>query len=187
MTTMLRAVGCAASMLAVVALAAACASSTTSTSSGSSSRSGASSTTSTSSGSTSHSEASSGSSSHFGAPLAGGGSQTEHRLWLLAVSGAQRNGGAVRSAEAVKSTHAKAVQVTMGDRVEGDEPVWVLQIEGQKPFVCGQCKDPVGGSGPSGRYLIYILDQQTFAQSDFGISATGADLSQLGSVITLHG
>ena len=171
MAVMVRAVGCTALLLAVVGLSAGCASSGTSTASPSSS----------------HSSASSVSRSQSSASTAGADSQTAHRLWLLAVSGARQNGGTVLTAEAVKSSHGKAVQATMGEGVQGDTPVWVLQVEGTKPFVCGVCRVPAGASAPTGRYLTYILDQQTFAQSDFGVTATGADLSQLGTVITLHG
>ena len=140
--------------------------------------------------------ATSSSSSHAGAMAASSRSReptgtsdpaTIHRLWLLALSGARQNGGRVLRAEAVKSTHSTAVQATMGDGVQGDQPVWVLQVEGTKPFACRACRHPAAASPPAGRYLTYILDQRTFAQSDFAITASPADLSRLGPVITLHG
>lgn len=113
--------------------------------------------------------------------------QAMARLWLLATRAAKANGAVVLSAEAVRSTHAKAVWVTMGDRVEGDQPVWVVQVKGQKPFVCGECSIPPGTSAPTGRYLLLVVGAQTFQQSDFGITSTDAHLNRLGPLVSLHG
>jgi hypothetical protein len=93
----------------------------------------------------------------------------------------------VRRAEAVESTHARAVKTTMGDGVQGEQPVWVVQVEGSHPFVCSSCSGPPGGSAPTGRYLLSVVDAATFQPWDFGIQPNAADLGQLGNVETLHG
>src|SRR5438309_1810144 len=56
--------------------------------------------------------------------------QLMRRLWLVANSAAQADQGQVVKAEAVESSHARAVLATMDDEVPGDQPVWVVQVEG---------------------------------------------------------
>jgi biotin carboxyl carrier protein len=110
----------------------------------------------------------------------------EQRLWTLAVSAATAEGSTVKEAEAVGSTHAHAVAVTMGDGVEDDQPVWVVQLEGVAEFVCDQCSVPPGAKAPRGRFQVLIVGASTFRGLDFGLSDTKADLTKLGSVVELH-
>jgi hypothetical protein len=110
----------------------------------------------------------------------------EARLWALAVSAATAEGSTVKAAQAVGSTHARAVKVTMGDGVEGDQPVWVVQIEGVTEFVCDQCSVPQGASAPHGRFQLQIVDASTFRPLDFGLESTKTDLTKLGPVVDLH-
>jgi hypothetical protein len=110
----------------------------------------------------------------------------EKRLWALAVSAAAAEGGTVKAAQAVGSTHARAVAVTMSDGVEGDQPVWVVQIEGVTEFVCDQCSVPEGASAPHGRFQLLIVDAETFRTLDFGLQSTETDLTKLGPVVGLH-
>jgi hypothetical protein len=110
----------------------------------------------------------------------------EKRLWALAVSAATSEGGTVKEAQAVRSTHAHAVAVTMSDGVQGDQPVWVVQVEGVADFVCDACFGPPGSSAPHGRFQLLIVDASTFRTLDFGLSAKDADLTQLGPVVDLH-
>jgi hypothetical protein len=110
----------------------------------------------------------------------------EKRLWALAVSAATSEGGTAKVAEAVGSTHAHAVAVTMSDGVEGDQPVWVVQVEGVGEFVCGACSVPPGASAPHGRFQLLIVDASTFRTLDFGLADTSADLTKLGPVTELH-
>lgn len=129
------------------------------------------------------------SSSVIAAPLSASaplGPAVQKRLWALAVSAATTNGSSVKAAQAVGSTHAHAVAVTMKDGVEGDQPVWVVQIEGVSDFVCEACSVPPGASAPRGRFQVLIVDASTFRTLDFGIDATRTDLSQLGTVVDLH-
>ena len=110
----------------------------------------------------------------------------EKRLWELAVSAATAEGSTVKEAQAVRSTHAHAVAVTMGDGVEDDQPVWVVQLEGVGEFVCNQCSVPQGGAQPRGRYQVLIVGASTLQGMDFGLSNTNVDLAQLGPVVELH-
>ena len=108
------------------------------------------------------------------------------KLWDLAVSAATAQGSTVKAAQAVRSTHARAVAVTSGGGVGGDQPVWVVQVEGVGEFVCNSCSVPQGASAPHGRYQVFIVDASTFRTLDFGLSAKAADLTQLGPVVDLH-
>jgi hypothetical protein len=110
----------------------------------------------------------------------------EARLWAFAVSAATAGGSTVKAAQAVGSTHARAVAVTMSDGVEGDQPVWVVQIEGVTDFVCDQCSVPPGAHAPRGRFELQIVDASTFQPLDFGIGSTKTDLTKLGPVVNLH-
>jgi hypothetical protein len=102
------------------------------------------------------------------------------------VSAATAQGGTIKAAQAVRSTHARAVAVTSGGVITGDEPVWVVQVEGVKEFVCNSCSFPQGASAPHGRFQVLILDASTFRTLDFGLSDKDASLIQLGSVVELH-
>jgi hypothetical protein len=110
----------------------------------------------------------------------------EKRLWALAVAAATSDGSTVKAAQAVGSTHARAVAATMGGGVEGDQPVWVVQVEGVTEFVCEACSVPQGASAPRGRFQVLVVDASTFRTLDFGLESTKADLTQLGSVVDLH-
>ena len=86
----------------------------------------------------------------------------------------------------MRSTHARAVAVTSGGIIEGDQPVWVIQVEGVGEFVCKSCSVPPGASAPHGRFQTLVVDASTFRTLDFGLSDTDANLTQLGPVVTLH-
>lgn len=113
--------------------------------------------------------------------------QLQRRLWELATHAARSDGGGVAVAEAVRSTHATAVRVTMGDIVQGNQPVWVIQVEGRTEFVCNACSRLAGAAAPRGRFLTLVVDATTLQADDGGIGPTRADLGQLGTVIDLHG
>jgi len=117
---------------------------------------------------------------------ASGSDPTLQKLWDLAVSAATAQGGTIKAAQAVRSTHARAVAVTSGGIIEGDQPVWVIQVEGVGEFVCNSCSVPAGASAPHGRFQTFVVDASTFRTLDFGLSDTDANLTQLGTVVTLH-
>jgi hypothetical protein len=75
----------------------------------------------------------------------------------------------------------------MGDLVQGNQPVWVIQVEGSTHFLCNACSRPQGAAAPRGRYLTLVLDATTLQTLDDGIGPTRADLGQLGTVIDLRG
>jgi hypothetical protein len=83
------------------------------------------------------------------------------------------------------SSHATAVRVTMGDVVEGNQPVWVIQVEGSTQFVCNACSRLAGAVAPRGRFLTLVVDATTLQVLDDGIGPTRAHLGQLGPVIDL--
>lgn len=114
----------------------------------------------------------------------GVGSQLRRQLWELATRAAHSH---VATAEAVRSAHARAVRVTMGDVVHGNQPVWVIQVGGRREFVCNACSRPAGAAAPRGRFLLLVVDATTLKAFDSGIGPTHADLGQLGTVIDLHG
>lgn len=123
------------------------------------------------------------------APSAVGGSPDpalQKRLWTLADAAATEDGSPVKVAQAVRSTHALAVAMTMGDGVEGDQPVWVIQVEAVGEFVCNGCSYPQGAVAPRGRYQLLVVDASTLHSLDGSIGSRKADLTQLGPVVDLH-
>jgi hypothetical protein len=108
------------------------------------------------------------------------------RLWALADSAATGDGSPVKVAQAVRSTHALAVAMTMGDGVEGDQPVWVIQVEAVGEFVCDGCSYPQGAVAPRGRFQLLVVDASTFQSLDGSIGSRKADLTQFGPVVDLH-
>lgn len=112
--------------------------------------------------------------------------QVERRLWAIADSAAQSQGGTVKAAKAVRSTRAAAVLLTSQGIIKDDQPVWVVQAEGAAEFVCNSCHHPAGSVSPRGRFITMIVGARTFQGLDFGLDATKADLSRLGPVVDLH-
>jgi hypothetical protein len=111
---------------------------------------------------------------------------TYDRLRQIALQAAEGLGGSVKSAEAVKSRHSAAVQVTSGSFVPGNEDVWAIQVEGFDEFVCDRCSRPSNDvPAPRGRFITIVLDAKTFESTDDGISSRRVDLSKLGTVIDL--
>jgi hypothetical protein len=94
--------------------------------------------------------------------------------------------GRIELAQAVASTRAPAVRVTSGSRVIGNADVWVIQIEGVEPFVCGGCSRPQGAPVQRGRFVTIVLNANTFNNTDFGIGPNSVDLARLGEVINLR-
>lgn len=111
--------------------------------------------------------------------------ETIARLRLIAEEAARRNEGSALIAQAVQSTLAHAAKVISGDGVSGEQPVWVIQVEGTERFTCVGCHRPPRAPSPRGRFLRVVLDAQSWWQSSFGIGDVKADLSQLGEVVTL--
>ncbi len=100
-----------------------------------------------------------------------------------AAAAGDPNSGHADKAEAVKSTHATGEKVASGgDIVQGNEPVWIVQVEGT--FTCNLCSHPQGFRGTiAGHYLTITVDASTWRDTDFGIGDRRADLAKLGKVI----
>lgn len=112
--------------------------------------------------------------------------QVEQRLWSVADSAARSDGGTVKAAQAVRSTRAAAVMLTSQGVIDDNQPVWLVQVEGIADFVCNACSRPSGAAAPRGRFLTMIVGATTFVGMDFGLDSTKADLSRLGTVLSLH-
>ena len=89
-------------------------------------------------------------------------------------------------ADAVETTHVRAVQLTYGDEPDDSQPVWLIQVEGTRPFVCEDCLRPPRAVAPTGRVMQIDLDAKTFATRDFGLVNNWLDLSRAGQVIPLR-
>jgi hypothetical protein len=63
--------------------------------------------------------------------------------------------------------------------------VWVIQIEARSTFACRQCKGPPG-SHVTGRFITVIVNRSDYSSTDFAVTNSGADLTQLGQVILLN-
>lgn len=108
------------------------------------------------------------------------------RLRRIAEDAARRNQGSVLIAQAAKNTLAHAVEVLSGDRADdGQQPVWVIQMEGRDRFTCVGCHRPPGAPSPRGLFLQLALDARSYGQSGFGIGDVTADLGRLDAVVTL--
>ncbi|MDP9164693.1 MAG: hypothetical protein M3O32_01260 [Actinomycetota bacterium] len=108
---------------------------------------------------------------------------TMAKLRAIARHAAEANSGHADKAEAVKSTHSTGEKLASGgDIVQGNEPVWIVQVEGT--FTCNSCSHPQGFRGTiAGHYLTITVDASTWRDTDFGIGDRRADLAKLGKVI----
>jgi hypothetical protein len=91
-------------------------------------------------------------------------------------------GGRVALVEVVASTHHRAVQATMDALVQGDEPVWVVQLTAATVFHAITTGPKGADTNPIVKYAIWILTADTFQTTDSGVGNHHADLSALGTV-----
>jgi hypothetical protein len=95
-------------------------------------------------------------------------------------------GGAATLVQFVASTREKANKAAGGDIVPGDQKVYLIQITGN--FIGGPDSYPCC-TAPSPKpftELTAIVDASTFMGLDNGMSSQPADLSSLGTVITVQ-
>ncbi len=118
-----------------------------------------------------------------GTAKAGSGSDdaTMAKLRAIARHAAEANSGHADRAEAVKTTHATGERVVSGAGVQGEQPVWIVQVEGT--FTCNSCSHLFRGSAIRGHYLTITVDAATWRDTDFGIGDGRADLAKLGQVV----
>jgi hypothetical protein len=122
---------------------------------------------------------------HVAVVASDNGSSSNAQLLKLGLGAARVQAAQPETITAVRSTHARAVRVTMQAEVSGTEPLWVLQVKTTHPFACNTCSRPAGTAAPKGRYIRLVLDASSLRTLDTGITLHPADLSRLGHVITL--
>jgi hypothetical protein len=89
----------------------------------------------------------------------------------------------VTAGEAVLTTRQAAVTATSGDTVNTNQPVYLVQLQGQLTALDPSV--PPGQSLPTGTYLDFIVDASGGSVTDWGVTNRKANLSALGSVIAL--
>jgi hypothetical protein len=95
---------------------------------------------------------------------------------MVGTTGSQ----SVGPSKAVLTTRQIASAAAAQARVNSDQAVYLVQIEGQ--FTALSARVPVGQSAPFGHYLTFTVDASTGFVLDWGVSDVMADLSALGPV-----
>ena len=83
----------------------------------------------------------------------------------------------------VASRHRAAVTATMGDTVDGNQPVYVAVLTGH--FTDKSATGPPGAKPPTGTVATFVYDVKTGRDTDFGLSDRQPSLSMLGTVHNL--
>ena len=91
-------------------------------------------------------------------------------------------GGKVAQVEVVQSTHSRAVRVTMGDGVEGNQPVLVIQLQAATAFHVVHSGPPGATTNSTAKYEIVVVDARSFSETDASLGNQHVDLSTLGPV-----
>jgi hypothetical protein len=94
---------------------------------------------------------------------------------------AAENGGTVPStADVVLTTRQAAMDVEGGDIVDSDQPVYMVQMQGE--FVVNTASYPSGVEAPTGSVLSFLYDPEAARLMDWGVGEQSADLASLGEV-----
>jgi hypothetical protein len=106
-------------------------------------------------------------------------------LWNLSQAVATGQGDAMAAPrEAVGPVGRQlAEQVTSGAGVDGNVPVYVIEMEGH--FVCDECSGPRGAQAPTGDVVTETLSASTLFDTDFGIGGRWTSLARLGKPFDL--
>src|SRR5262245_31555624 len=75
------------------------------------------------------------------------------------------------------STRGPANMLVAGDRVDTDQPTYVLVVEGE--FVAANAPRPRGAPAPTGTVLTFVVDPSTGEVLDFGVRNSTPDLTAL--------
>jgi hypothetical protein len=103
-------------------------------------------------------------------------------LKSLALEAAARLGDAApTSGRAYSSSRRVAVDVTSQDRVDSDQPVFVMVLHGD--FVVN--RGPPDSARPSGPYLTLVWDPATRHVTNFGVKTREPDMTRLGPGLDL--
>ena len=76
------------------------------------------------------------------------------------------------------STRVRANVLVSGDRVDTDQPTYVLVVEGD--FVANNAPRPAGAPAPTGSVVTLVLDPSIGGVLDFGVRNSVPDLTALG-------
>ena len=80
--------------------------------------------------------------------------------------------------------HQLAEKIVSGDIVNDHVPVYVVVVTGGT-FMDNAARTPPGVPAPSGSVLTFTVDAQTFRLTDFGLTDSAPDLTQLGPIMNL--
>jgi hypothetical protein len=79
----------------------------------------------------------------------------------------------------VAASHRAAVAATMGDTVQGSEPVYVAVLTGH--FTDNAASPPRAAKAPTGTVATFVYDARTGLERDFGLSRDQPALGKLGN------
>ena len=91
-----------------------------------------------------------------------------------------------KTIEAVASPDRQAAEmVVSGDIVNDHGAVYVVEVTGGT-FTDNTASTPPGAPAPSGSVLILTVDAQSFRVTDFSLTRTAPDLTQIGPLVNLY-
>jgi hypothetical protein len=113
-------------------------------------------------------------------------SNVRAELRTMALRASSANGvPSPKAIEAVASPdHQAAEKIVSGDVVNDHVAVYVVEVTGGT-FTDNTASTPPGAPAPSGSVLTLTVDAQSFSVTDFGLTDTAPDLTQLGPVVNL--
>jgi hypothetical protein len=108
------------------------------------------------------------------------------KLRVMALQASSANGvPSPKTIEAVASPDRQAAEkIVSGDIVNDHVAVYVVEVTGGT-FTDNAASTPPGVPAPSGSVLTLIVDAQSFRVTDFGLTGTAPDLTQIGPVVNL--
>jgi hypothetical protein len=108
------------------------------------------------------------------------------KLRTMALQASSANGvSSPKTIEAVASPdHQAAEKVVSGDIVNDHVAVYVVEVTGGT-FTNNTASTPPGVPAPSGSVLTLTVNAQSFSVTDFGLTDTAPDLTQIGPVANL--
>jgi hypothetical protein len=108
------------------------------------------------------------------------------KLRTMALQASSANGvSSPKTIEAVASPdHQAAEKIVSGDIVNDHVAVYVVEVTGGT-FTDNAASTPAGAPAPSGNVLTLTVDAQSFRVTDFGLTDTAPDLTEIGPVVNL--
>lgn len=108
------------------------------------------------------------------------------KLRTLALEASSASGVSTpKTIEGVASSdHQAAEKVVSGAIVNDHAAIYVVEVTGGT-FTDNTASTPPGVPPPSGSVLTFTVNAQSFGVTDFGLTNTAPDLTQIGSVVNL--